>query len=140
MNRSLSTAACAVALAAVASLAQAGMYKCVDDKGVTHYGDRLSAQCAGHASAELNQRGVVVKRSERALTVEEMKAKEFEAERNKVEAQKEAEQRRKDNALLSSYTSVQDIDAARDRELQRVDQWIATAVPGISAIVSNPCS
>jgi hypothetical protein len=125
MKRSILAAAAVLALAAPA--AQAGVYKCVDSKGVTHYGDKLPPQCAGLAVAELNKRGVVVKKTDRALTAEELKAQETEAEQHKAEAQKEATQRRSDNALLASYSSPKEIEAARDRELQRVEAWIATA-------------
>ena len=44
-----------------------------------------------------------------------------------IEAQKEAEQKRRDNALLLSYTSEKEIDAARAREVQRVEGMITHA-------------
>jgi len=109
-----------------ASGAQAGTYKCVDEKGVTHYGDRLPAQCANAANSELSKRGVVLKQNDRALTAEEKEARLAAAERQKQEAQKEAEQRRRDQALLSSYSSEQEIDLARDREIARVENWISS--------------
>ena len=106
-------------------VAQARMIKFVDDKGVTHYGDTLPAQCMGHDSAELSKRGIVVKKSERAPTAEEVQAKELEAGQRKAQAQKETEQKRRDYALLASYTNVQEIDMVRARELQRVEAAIA---------------
>jgi len=115
-------------LAGFVPAAQAGgMIKCVDDKGVTHYGDKLPPQCVGHATAELNKRGIVVKTTERALTPEEAKTREAEAEQHRIEVQKDAEQKRRDYALLASYGSEREIDAARDREVQRVEAGIANA-------------
>jgi len=105
----------------------AGLIKCVDDKGVTHYGDKMPEQCLGHASEELSKRGVVIKKTERPPTAEELQAKEVDAAQRKVEAQKQAEQKRRDVALLLSYTSEKEIDAARVREVQRVEGQIANA-------------
>jgi chromosome segregation ATPase len=73
----------------------------------------------------MTNRGVVVKRLESGPSPEERKAKEEEAARRKAEEAKSAEQRRADNALLQSFTSVQEIDMKRDREVQSIDTMIA---------------
>jgi len=80
--------------------------KWVDSQGVTHYGDKLPAQEAGRNNSEMNNQGVVVKRNVKSDTTTEQ-----------LDQQKLAAQR-KDNILLASYTKVEEIDLARDRNLQ----------------------
>jgi hypothetical protein len=80
--------------------------KWVDSSGVTHYGDKLPAQEAGRNNSEMNNQGMVLKKN--IVTV------------NKNEAldQQKLEQERRDKILLASYTKAEEIDLARDRNLQ----------------------
>ena len=89
--------------------------KWVDAQGVTHYGDKLPSQEAGRNNTEINNQGIVVKRN--VQTDKNNQAKDEE----KLAAQ------RKDSILLSSYTKVEEIDLARDRNLQ-MDQASLTAL------------
>jgi Domain of unknown function (DUF4124) len=66
--------------------------KWVDNNGVTHYGDKLPAQEAGLNNAPVNKADV--------------------ADQQKLELE------RKDKILLASYTKAEEIDLARDRNLQ----------------------
>ena len=87
--------------------AKAGtIVKWVDSKGVTHYGDKLPAQEAGRNSAEINKQGIVVKRNVQADGKVDQ------------ENQERLASQRKDNILLASYTKAEEIDLARDRNLQ----------------------
>lgn len=104
-----------------------GTFKWVDEKGVTHYGDTLPPEYANRGNAELNSRGMVIRKSERALTPEEIRARDSENERKRADAARLTEQRRTDMALLNTYTSRQEIDVARSRNLQQLDGQIATA-------------
>jgi hypothetical protein len=80
--------------------------KWVDSSGVTHYGDKLPPQEAGRNNSELNNQGMVLKKN--TVTV------------NKNEAldQQKLEQEHRDKILLASYTKAEEIDLARDRNLQ----------------------
>ena len=89
--------------------------KWVDSKGITHYGDKLPAQEAGRNSSEINGHGIVVKRNVQA------DGKVDQQDQEKLAAQ------RKDNILLASYTKAEEIDLARDRNLQ-LDQAAAQAL------------
>ena len=81
--------------------------KWVDSHGVTHYGDKLPAQEAGRNNTEMNTQGVVVKRNIKA-----------DSSATNKEDQEKLDAQRKDNILLSSYTKAEEIDLARDRNLQ----------------------
>lgn len=106
--------------------AWAKLYKWVDEKGATHYGDSIPAQYAGQGKSEMNQRGLVIKKTAPALTPEQRKELEEAEVQKKAEAQLKLEQARKDQALLNTYTNEQEIDLARDRNLQQEDLVIQT--------------
>lgn len=95
------------------------MYKWVDESGKTHYGDTIPPQYAGQGSSELSQKGTVIKKTDAALTPEQRKAKEGELAQKTEEERKKEELRRRDRALLNTYTSEQEIDLVRDRNLQQ---------------------
>jgi hypothetical protein len=95
------------------------LYSWVDEHGKTHYGNAIPPEYAQQGNAELNQRGSVVKKTDAALTPEQRKAKEDELAQQKAEEQKKLEQKRRDKALLNTYTTEKEIDLVRDRNLQQ---------------------
>lgn len=111
-------------LALLALNAPAALYKWVDDKGRVQYSDKPPAE-AGKGGVEMSNRGVVKKKLDAGLTPEEKKAQEEEAARRRAEQQEALVQRRADNALLQSFSSAQEIDMKRDRELQAIEAMIA---------------
>jgi len=112
-----------VVLMTLASLpAGAGtIKKWVDERGVTHYGDTIPPQYVNQGSTEMSSQGIVVKKNERAMTLEERKALEEERVRQQEAQQKDMEQQRRDKALLNTYTSEKEIDLARDRNMQQAE-------------------
>lgn len=100
-------------------------YKWVDDKGITHYGDQIPPEYQKKGGAELNKRGVVVKQTDPELNEEQRKAKEQEMAKKKIESQHATESARQDAALLNTYTSPEEIDEKRDRDLQYIKLTIS---------------
>ena len=100
--------------------AAAKMYKWVDDKGTTHYGETIPPEYATKDRTEINKAGRVVDKKE-ALTPEERRAKELEDARKREDEEAAVEQKRRDKALLNTYSSVKEIDLARTRNLQQVE-------------------
>jgi hypothetical protein len=100
--------------------ATAKMYKWVDDKGTTHYGETIPPEYANKNRIELDKAGRVVEKKE-VLTPEERRANE------QVEAKKRAgeeaalESKRRDKALVNTYSNEKEIDLARSRNLQQID-------------------
>jgi hypothetical protein len=88
-------------------------YKWVDEQGVVHYGDNVPPQYAQQDRTVLNREGVAVAHVDAALTPEQAAA----AARKKAEALK---QRQHDSFLVSTYTSVADIEALRDVRLEQL--------------------
>lgn len=89
-------------------------------------GDKVPPEYQDNATKELNQRGVVVKQSEAALTPEQRKAQQAELDRKQAEELAKKEQRRKDTALLETFSTDKEIDLKRDREVQLLQSNIET--------------
>ena len=111
----------------VAGTARAAMYKWVDEKGVVHYTDKMPPEAVDKANVELNKEGIPIKRTDKALTPEQRRAIEQEAERAKETARAQEEIARRDRALVSSYTSEAEIDLARNRSLQTINNVILSS-------------
>ena len=105
----------------------AGTYKWVDEKGVTHYSDSLPPSYSKNANTQLDKHGNVKKKTERALTDAEIKAKQDEIQRLKEEEIKAKEQKRLDEIMLATYASENEIDLVRDRSLEPYDGKIYLA-------------
>lgn len=88
-----------------------GIVKWVDDKGVTHYGDSIPPEYANHSNTLLNKSGRVLRKNE-AFKPSVQQTPDAEAEKQL------AEQKRRDDVLLASYTTEQEIDLAKDRSTQ----------------------
>lgn len=127
-NRTLACAAAVLAAAAIALAAPAlsATYKWVDEKGVVHYTDKLP-EGQDKASVELNKQGVPIRRIEPPPSVEARRAKAAEEERQKQLAREREVVDRRDRALMSSYTSEDEIELARSRALATIDTQVQSA-------------
>ena len=105
----------------ISSSVWANTYKWVDERGKTHYGDTIPAQYAGQGTSEMDKKGLIIKKNPAALTPDQRKAQEEAVASQKVEAAKVMERSRKDKALLNTYSTEQEIDMARDRNLTQID-------------------
>jgi hypothetical protein len=115
-------------VAAIAALPAHAVFKCVDEKGITHYGDTMPPQCAKKAITEMSKQGSVVKQYEAPLTAEQLKAAGEENERRKEHEKKLAEQRLRDNALIATFGSEREFDMARDKDLATLEARKKTLV------------
>lgn len=105
-------------LLSIVTAAQAEIYKWKDAQGVTHYGDTMPPQAAGRATTELSKKGMILKQTPAALTPEQRSNNEAAQSREAKEQQTLNDQKRRDSALLNTYTSPAEIDLARDRNLE----------------------
>ena len=109
-------------LAAAPASAQQRMYKCKDGKGKTYYTQTPPTECLGKEMDELSKQGTVVKKREAALTPEQLAAREAEEKRKKDEELTAKEEKRKNQALLNTYSSEKDIEDSRQRALKQAEQ------------------
>ena len=114
--RSLMLLLCAAALAGPAAAQK--LYKYTDANGKVVYTDKMPASAAGKPNEQLNNQGTVTKRNEGALTPEQLAAQEAERKRKLDEDMAAKEEKRKNMALLNTYSSEQDIAEARARALK----------------------
>lgn len=103
----------AVCLACVALAAEARLYRWVDENGKVQFSDNPPPANA-KGLTELDQRGTVRKMPSRAASAGEV------AERA-AERQRMLEQRRRDRALLQSFSRPEEIDFLRDRQIEAVE-------------------
>lgn len=116
-----------LAVLAVAGPGMAGTYRWVDEQGRVHYGDSIPPQYAGRGHTELNAQGRVIKRVDKAQSGEAArKEREAEARRKAEEARVERESQRRDNALLATYSRVEELDLARKRALDQEQSLLTT--------------
>lgn len=127
-----------IALSLVGVSAEAGkLYKWVDEHGVTQYSTTMPAEHKDRKSIELDSKGRVRKENTAALTQAELKAIDDAKSQKIVDEKKAYEQSRKDNALMNTYTSESEIDAARERALGGVKQVIDSYDPRIKSAKSR---
>jgi hypothetical protein len=88
-------------------------YKWVDEHGVTHYGDSVPAQYAKKESSVLNKQGVEIGRNDAQKSPEQVAE---EARQQELIVR----QKQHDAFLLTTYTSVKDIEALRDERLAQL--------------------
>jgi hypothetical protein len=85
------------------------------------------------AAQEMSHHGITLRKWDAAaastITPEQRKAAEDKTAREREDKQRAFEQRRRDLALLNTYTSPQEIDDARDRNLQLPSQAIRGLEP-----------
>ena len=98
-------------------------FKWVDDQGVTHYGETIPPEYANKDRQTLNKSGAVIKTQD-ILSPEERHAKEAESAKKNAAAVVTKDQKRYDKSLTSTYSSVEEIELSRTRNIQQVDARI----------------
>jgi hypothetical protein len=104
---------------------QVRSYRCVTKGGRRYYGSTIPPQCQGEPVEALSAQGTPLFRIDPPLTAEQRAAKEAEeqkaaaAEQAKRDAEAAARvQARRDQALLQTYASEQDIEMVRQRAIR----------------------
>jgi chromosome segregation ATPase len=133
LTRAFFAAALAMALAAffagtvAAQPKGGGKIICWKDKSgkVVGCGDKVPPEFEDAATKELDRRGVTRKTTETAEEQAKRAAQDEVLAKQKAEENKlQAEQRRRDSALLNTYANEKEIDQRRDRELQELDRLL----------------
>jgi DNA repair exonuclease SbcCD ATPase subunit len=103
-----------------------GKIICWSDKNgkVIGCGDKVPPEYQDSATRELSKRGIVIQQTGPAPTAEQKRAQQAELERKKAEQAKEQEQRRRDKALLETFTDEKEIELKRGRDIQLLEDQI----------------
>ncbi|MGO8753928.1 MAG: DUF4124 domain-containing protein [Gallionellaceae bacterium] len=94
------------------------LYKWVDDKGEVHYGEVIPPEYADRDKTQLDKNGIKIKQKPKTSAAD--------SSVKTPEEQAAIDRRRKDNALLNTYSNEKEIDLARDRNLQQVEARISS--------------
>ena len=125
------------AFALLAASPAHALFKCQDEKGVTHYGDTMPPQCAKKPVVEMSPQGNVVRKFDAPLTPEQLKAIEDDKIRNKEKTDRMAAQKLRDNALMSTYGAEREFDVARDKDLANLESRQKTLAARIGDVDKN---
>jgi hypothetical protein len=103
--------------------ARAALYKWTDERGITHYSDKLPVEAVNRASTELSREGVTVRKTEPVKPVSRAapKVQEDEQQRVRLAERERLLAERRDRALLESYASEAEIDLAKSRAIATLD-------------------
>ncbi len=112
---------CVTLLALAPAAAQERMYKCIDARGRVYYTQVPPPECLGRDTQELNKSGTLIRRNPAVIPLSPAQEQAREAERRKKNEDEERskEDRRKNLALLNTYSSERDIEDARTRTRKR---------------------
>ncbi len=102
--------------------AQSTLFKCQDDKGITHYGETMPAACAKKEVTELSKQGRTLRKLDAPLTLEQQKARDEVNAKKALDDQRVNDQRQKDLALLGTFGAEREIDAVRDKDFAQIAQ------------------
>ncbi len=113
------------------------MYKWIDEKGQVRYSDRLPAKQVKKKHHQLNSQGVVVTTTEAARPEEEIAA-EAEVRRKQEQEQVEVDrikaiQDKKDQVLLLTFSSEEELGLARNDRIEVLDSVITLINKSISS-------
>ena len=113
-----------VAFAAIPLAAQAQSFRCVGKDGKKYYGQVIPRACIGQPYEQLNMQGMVIKRFDPTVDDEDPAAKAAKEEKQREKEAAAREEARRSRALLATYTSEKDIEAARARALAEPERQI----------------
>ncbi|HUA26678.1 MAG TPA: DUF4124 domain-containing protein [Steroidobacteraceae bacterium] len=124
----------ALAWGAGAALAQNSdksiTYRWVDEHGVVHYGDTIPPQYSRNSKQILNSEGVQIGQIDAEKTPQQLAAEAH------AQARREAQQQH-DYFLLSTYTSVKDIESLRDERLAQIEAQQTAAQQYVRSLQSR---
>jgi len=112
-------------LAACAGTAIAGeLYRWVDSEGTVHFGDSVPPEYSKTDRQVLNERGVTIKELPREKSAEELEADKRADAIDDAERRRQLEDEQRDAVLLSTYLSIAEIEALRNRRKELLDGQI----------------
>jgi hypothetical protein len=103
------------------------IYSCVDGKGRTITADRPIAECTDRSQRALSSSGVFKHQIGPSLTALEQAAQDLKDRRMAEARSRDAENRRRDKALLLRYPAPEVHDRERAAALQQIDEVIMAA-------------
>jgi chromosome segregation ATPase len=104
--------------------AHAQIFVCKDGSGRTISSDRPIPECTNRAVRELGSSGLIRREIPAPLTAEEKRQKQLQDEKLKAATAIAEEQRKSDRAIMARYQNEADIDIARKRSIDLIQEQI----------------
>lgn len=123
-----------LAEAATKAPANRTMYRWRDRNGNLQTGDSIPAEYANQDVEVLNSKGVVVSVREGARTPAQREAAAAKAASEEAARRAIAQQRQRDQNLLATYLSVEEIQLLRDRRVDLIDSQIRVATSYLESL------
>ena len=127
--------------AGISGVQAAKLYKWVDENGVVHYSDKIPPEANKKAHEELDSRGVRKRELGREKTDEERMSEKMEKtlaeQQRRIEAEKLARQRMRDQILLQTFTTERDLVLTRDDRLNAIDSILNLTLTNNKRIVQQ---
>ena len=123
-----------ILLAGISLSAQAKLYKWVDENGNVQYSDKIPPTAVKKSHEQLDERGLVIEKKERAKTPEEIAEEERVRKLQEETRRRLEEQRARDRVLLSTYRNEDEIILARDGKLATYDAQIRITYNNIARL------
>jgi Domain of unknown function (DUF4124) len=105
-------------------------YKWVDEQGVTHYGDTVPAEYSQREQRVLNSHGVEVQKRQAEMSPAELAA-------YTARTKEEARRRQHDMFLVSTYSTVTDIETVRDTRLDQINGQVSASQAYITTLTER---
>jgi hypothetical protein len=104
------------------SLSAQARIKCWKNKdGITECGESVPPEYSQKSHTELNDQGMVIEKTKRAKTEEELQEEASKKAAAAEEKRKKEEKEKQDRILLYTYSSVKDIKIVRDEQLDALE-------------------
>ncbi len=123
-----------LSLPALAAEKDSKIFKCKDAAGRTHYGSTAAEECARTKVTEMSDQGTTRREVAAPLTEEELKQREerkVDDDRKKIDSDERA---RRDKILLSTYTSVDELEQFRVRKLTEMEKVISSSETTLNSL------
>ena len=123
-----------LSLTALAAEKDSKIFKCKDAAGRTHYGTTAAEECARSKVTEMSDQGMTRREIAAPPTEEELKKRDeqkVDEDRKKVDTDDRA---RRDKILLSTYTSVDEIEQFRARKLTEMEKVISSSETTLNSL------
>ena len=99
--------------------------KCwTNSEGIKECGDKIPPEYTQQGYQELSKGGIVIEEKERIKTKEELEKAKKEAEIIAREEKKEQKKKANDKMLLETFTSIKEIETARDQKIEAIESTI----------------
>jgi len=112
-------------------------YKWVDESGVTHYGDGLPPDAGNTGAQVLNRNAIAVRDLPAQSRTPEATSTGQDSGQPQVDEGTQEAQRRRDRVLLSTYTSLRDIERLRDERVSQIDHQITSTRGYIDTVMQR---